>query len=253
MQIFQISDVHCGPQFNRESYDHAVEEINREHPNVVLVTGDLTENGILSEYRLAKVELAKIKCKRKIILAGNHDYRSTGYLIFKRYFASPQLTKIGRLAIFTLSTARPDRDEGEVGYRQNLWLANQMRRRRRSTVIVALHHHLVPVPDTGPERLTVLDAGDTLRNLFEEKADLVLCGHRHRPWKWTLGDLPIVHAGTVSSQRTRGLFANTYNEINVTGRDIEASLKVVNGKRMDFSTIMSMTESLRKTIEEEMW
>lgn len=253
MQIFQISDVHCGPQFNREAYDHAIEEINREHPDAVLITGDLTENGILSEFRIAKLELAKIKCKRRIFLAGNHDYRSTGYFLFKRLFASPQETRIGQVVIYTLSTARPDRDEGEVGYRQNLWLASRIRRQRKRKVIVTLHHHLVPVPDTGPERLTVLDAGDTLRNLVDGQADLVLCGHRHRPWKWTLGKLPIVHAGTVSSLRMRGLFANTYNEIHVNRDEIEVKLRIVNGKSMDYSKVISLSESARKLIEEDMW
>ena len=30
--------------------------------------------------------------------------------------------------------------------------------------IVAMHHHLVGIPDTGSDRLTVIDAGDVLAN-----------------------------------------------------------------------------------------
>lgn len=32
------------------------------------------------------------------------------------------------VVLVTLGTARPDRDEGEVGYRQNLWLERTMKR-----------------------------------------------------------------------------------------------------------------------------
>ncbi len=43
--------------------------------------------------------------------------------------------------------------------------------------IVAMHHHLIPVPDTGADQTTVIDAGDVLRSLTKSKVDLVLCGH----------------------------------------------------------------------------
>jgi Icc protein len=64
-----------------------------------------------------------------IVLAGNHDYSHTGYLIFKKFFSSSkqQIYEFGDdVVLLTLGTARPDRDEGEVGYRQNLWTENTL-------------------------------------------------------------------------------------------------------------------------------
>jgi len=54
----------------------------------VLVTGDLTENGIVSEFRAASNALKKLKTKKIIYVSGNHDYRSTGYLLLKNFSRS---------------------------------------------------------------------------------------------------------------------------------------------------------------------
>jgi|GEM_PF-7070472 len=58
----------------------------------------------------------------------------------------------------------------------------------------------------------------------------VLCGHRHRPWIWTLGGLTVIHAGTISTNRLRGFYQNTYNIIRIENGKVSASLKVVGGQ-----------------------
>ncbi|MEM3642074.1 MAG: metallophosphoesterase, partial [Candidatus Bathyarchaeia archaeon] len=103
--------------------------------------------------------------KNAIYISGNHDYRSTGYLLFKEYFPFNQVTEIGDTVIIVLSSARPDRDDGEVGHRQNLWLENTLAKYKSHVKIVAIHHHIVPVPDTGADQITIIDAGDVLRSL----------------------------------------------------------------------------------------
>ena len=43
--------------------------------------------------------------------------------------------------LLTIVTARPDRDEGEVGYRQTRWLERTMKKYQDKTTILAMHHH----------------------------------------------------------------------------------------------------------------
>ena len=62
--------------------------------------------------------------------------------------------------------------------------------------IVAMHHHLIAIPDTGSDQLTVVDAGDVLRTVLDAGVDVVMCGHKHRPWAWNLGTLTVLNAGT---------------------------------------------------------
>jgi 3',5'-cyclic-AMP phosphodiesterase len=104
-----------------------------------------------------------------------------------------------------LGTAGPDRDEGKVGHRQNIWMEEVLRKHNKKTKIVVIHHHLISIPDTGHANVVgILNAGDTLRARLDSKVDLVLYGHKHRPWMWNLGTLRIAYAGTAFSWRYRG-------------------------------------------------
>jgi Icc protein len=199
---------------------------------VLVVSGDLTENGLISQYRSAKQALDSIKCRRKVICSGNHDYRSTGYLLFKEFFPSKPILRVDRVLFAVISTARPERNEGEVGHRQVLWLEQTFRKFKRFTKIAVIHHHLIQVPDTGPDNIPVVDAGDTLRSIVERKVSLVLGGHRHRPWRWNVEKTQIVHAGTLSSERTRGFYAHSYNIIDISKDLIEPKLKIVGSKSL---------------------
>jgi 3',5'-cyclic AMP phosphodiesterase CpdA len=107
-----------------------------------------------------------------------------------------------------------------------------------------MHHHLVPVPDTGPNTIPILDAGDVLRALDRSGVSLVLCGHRHRPWKWNLNHIPIIHAGSLSSERLRGFFSNSYNIIETDKAHYRAWLKIVNGPKLDFKRIIAGESAL---------
>ncbi|HZW55701.1 MAG TPA: metallophosphoesterase family protein [Nitrososphaerales archaeon] len=245
MIIAQISDLHLGPQFVEDSYRKAVEEILELKPDVVVASGDFTENGLLREYRLAAKEMDALKGFPVITVAGNHDYRSTGYLIYKEIFGEKQINQQGGAVFFSVSTARPDRDEGEVGHRQNIWLEESLKKYEGKAKVVVMHHHVIQVPDTGTDRITIVDAGDVLKSLLAAGATLVLCGHRHRPWMWRINEMLIVHAGTVSSERTRGYFANTYNiiELNESTGEASVSLKLVGGRRIPMDEVVKERET----------
>jgi 3',5'-cyclic AMP phosphodiesterase CpdA len=236
--IVQISDIHVGPEFRETTFQSGLEEINALRPDILIVTGDLTENGLLSEYERAAELMKGFRCRSRIYTSGNHDYRNTGYLLFRHFFASKPILRRRGLAITVVSTARPERNDGEAGYRQIVWVENTLRR-ERGLKLVMMHHHLVPVPDTGPNTIPILDAGDVLRAFDRSKPDLVLCGHRHRPWRWSLNGMPIIHAGSFSSERLRGFFSNSYNVIRVEGGGFRAWLKIVGGPRLEFSKITS--------------
>ena len=239
MIMVHLSDLHVGSQFQPDVFDVAVGEINGLDPDVVVVTGDLTNEGLAKEYEACRSLLARLNAKKVIAISGNHDYRNTGYLLFKRFFPFETVNELSDdVVLVTVGTARPDRNEGEVGYRQNLWLERTMRKYRDRVKIVAMHHHLIAIPDTGSDQLTVVDAGDVLRTVLDTNVDLVLCGHKHRPWVWNFGKLTVVNAGAVASERVRGLFENTYNIIAVSGRRVTVDLKVVGGRRVPIDRIV---------------
>ncbi|NIP61408.1 MAG: metallophosphoesterase [Nitrosopumilaceae archaeon] len=232
MLLVQLSDLHVGSQFQGNVFDTVVQEVNELKPDAIIISGDLTNEGLFKEYEQCKQLISRFETKKIICISGNHDYRNSGYLIFKKFFPLETITELDKdTVLVTLGTARPDRNEGEVGYRQNLWLERTMRKYKDRIKIVAMHHHLIGIPDTGSDWVTVIDAGDVLRTILDNGVDLILCGHRHRPWMWNLGNLIIVNAGTASSDRARGLFENTYNIIEINDKKIKVDLKTVGGKR----------------------
>ncbi len=240
MEIVQISDLHIGSMFKQDSFDQLVEEINNLEPNAIVITGDLTDEGLLFQFKRARSEIQRFKCKNKIVLAGNHDYRHTGYLLFKKFFQSKLVYELDNdVVILTLGTARPDRDEGEVGYRQNKWMNATLSRYDGKTKIIAMHHHLIGIPDTGTDKIIILDAGDTLMACMQAKVDLVLCGHKHRPWIWKLGSLEIAYAGTACSERFRGFFENTYNIVRIGNKKSQVDIKIVGGRRMALNSLVN--------------
>jgi len=243
--IAHISDLHCGHEFQPTVFAQATQEINSLDPDVVVVTGDLTDNGLLGQYREAKKRLDTIRCRNLVVTSGNHDYRSTGYLLFKQAFKFRRTVTIGDTVIVVVGTARPERDEGEIGHRQVVWLQNTLSRHRRKRTVIMMHHHLVQVPDTGPDTIPIIDAGDVLRALIRSKADVVLGGHRHRPWMWNVQNLSIIHAGSVSSERLRGFFHNSYNIVELSKDEVRAKVKVVGGKSISLNRVLEKPIGVR--------
>ena len=254
MQLIQLSDIHIGSFFKQQVFDTVVDEVNELNPDAIVITGDLTDEGLLFQFEYAHEQIKKFTCSNIIVLAGNHDYRHTGYLIFKKFFPSrQQIYEFGDAVVLTLGTARPDRDEGEVGYRQNLWIENTLRKYNNNNnnnkdkiKIIAMHHHLIGIPDTGTDKIIVVDAGDTLRNCIQSGVDLVICGHKHRPWIWNLGALQIAYAGTTSSTRYRGFFENAYNIVNIKDRKVSVDIKIVGGKR---TSLVEIVQKYRPYLE----
>lgn len=229
--LVHMSDIHCGPRFERDILLQAIDEINDLGPDAIVITGDLTENGLFSEFQEAKRYIQLLKCEHLLVGSGNHDSRTTGYRLFPSFFGEPSSAReFKNVVLIGLNSSRPDQDSGEVGYRQRLWMKECLDKYADRTKIVALHHHLLPVPDTGMEKNIISDAGDVLWSLISHGADLVLCGHRHRPWVWNMGNMNIFYAGTVSTNRLRGFYKNSYNIIEIKNSGIQASLKIVGGK-----------------------
>ncbi len=113
MKIVQLSDIHVGSQFQEEVFEKVIDEVNALKPDAVVITGDLTNEGLGGEYEKCKDLVSKLDVEKIIAISGNHDYRNTGYLVFKKYFPFQTINELSDdVVLVTLGTARPDRNEG---------------------------------------------------------------------------------------------------------------------------------------------
>ncbi|MDP2183500.1 MAG: metallophosphoesterase [Actinomycetota bacterium] len=225
--IAHISDLHCGSRYHIPSLaTRVIDELNDLAPDIVVVTGDLTDMGFRQEFKQAHRLLSKLDCEHRLVLLGNHDARNVGDEHFAEMFgARSRELLFENVRILGIDSSEPDLDSGRVGRARYRWIEERFSD-PEDFKIVAMHHHLVPVPGTGRERNIVYDAGDVLRVLASCGTDLVLCGHKHVPNVWRLEDMLIVNAGTACSHRLRGKVKPCYNIIEVhDGNRVRVLLK----------------------------
>jgi 3',5'-cyclic-AMP phosphodiesterase len=236
VRIAQLSDVHVGASRYREDLlQTAIGEINAAEPDLVVVAGDLTDDGYPDQYPAVKEALAPIACPRIVCVPGNHDARNVGYLRFEETFGARdsrlRLDCDGiEVAVVAVDSSKPDLDEGEIGREHYGWIQEGFAGEADLRVFVC-HHHLMPIPGTGRERNQVLDAGDVLSLLSRCGVDIVLSGHRHVPYVWPVAGLLLVHSGTVSTLRTRGFPHPAYNLVEVVDERISIELRIPGGER----------------------
>jgi putative phosphoesterase len=236
--IAQLSDLHCGsPFFDPELLAHAVAEIQELTPDLVVVAGDLTQEGYSAEFLTARDALRPLQERlTTVVVPGNHDAKNVGYLHFQDHFgkgnSGPKCDRIVHvqratyprsLSLVGVDSSKPDLAEGEIGRERYDWIREQFAEPADLRIFV-LHHHLVPVPGTGRERNIVWDAGDVLALLEDASVDVVLAGHKHVPHIWDVGGMLIINSGTVSSYRLRGYTRPSYNMISIDEEAIEVTL-----------------------------
>ncbi|MDO8886096.1 metallophosphoesterase [Candidatus Oleimmundimicrobium sp.] len=232
--IVHISDIHAGSQyFVTNLMNRAVEEINEIAPDIVVVTGDLANQGFRQEFTTVEAFLSQINCKNKLIVPGNHDSRNVGYVHFEDIFGSRNnVLRFNGVVIVGVDSSEPDLDSGRVGRERTKWALEQFSSKSNDLKIMAMHHHLLPVPRTGRERNVVFDAGDVLEALISNGVDIVLCGHKHVPYVWRIENLVVVNAGTVSSLRVRGRTKPCYNLIKTKGDTVTIYRKYPFGEQV---------------------
>jgi 3',5'-cyclic AMP phosphodiesterase CpdA len=236
MLIAQLSDIHVGGgRYREELLRTAIGEVNASEADLVVVAGDITDDGYPDQYPLAEQMLEAIECDHVVLVPGNHDARNVGYLRFEDTFGARdsrlRLSLLGLdVSLVAVDSSKPDLDEGEIGREHYGWIEEGFAGDADLRVFVC-HHHLMPVPGTGRERNQVLDAGDVLSLLRQLGVDLVLSGHRHVPYVWPVAGMFIVHSGTVSTLRTRGFPHPAYNLIRVEQGRIAVQVCVPGGQR----------------------
>jgi Icc protein len=226
-----MSDLHVGEGlFRPELLSAAIEETNALAPDLAVVAGDLTMEGYRGEFEECKRFLSELTCPHVVVAMGNHDARNVGYRHFEDFFgARDSVTTVevseGRAKVVAIDSTKPDLDEGELGREHYGWLDAELRGWTEGPRIVVIHHHILAVPGTGRDVNNLRDAGDVMAILRELEVDLVLSGHRHVPYVWSISGVRVVHSGTVSTLRVRGTMPPSYNVIEIDADEVRIAMR----------------------------
>jgi len=247
-RIVHLSDLHISSaHFLSDVAESVVQSVNEISPDILVITGDLTQNGTYQEFQEAKEWIDRIDCRNKVIVPGNHDSRNVGYLLFEDIFKTRYpCCSLDGVTVVGVDSSLPDIDDGHIGRERYGWIAERFNSKLNMDLnsnfkesdlkVFALHHHLIPVPMTGREEEILVDSGDVLELLNRCGVDLVLCGHRHVPWVWKLNDMFVVNAGTACSKRIMARTTQCYNLIEIekaedTGRRVRIYQVLPEGER----------------------
>ncbi len=159
-----------------------------EKPDLILLTGDLTDFGRLEEYTLVRRLLAPLKMPL-FVIPGNHDHRENLRSAFKDHDYLPRGGQFLHyviddypLRIIGLDTTIPGKPGGELCEQRLSWLDQQLRKERNKPTLLFMHH---PPIKTGIQHMDVQNCrnGEALGIMLEQHPQVfqILCGHVHRP------------------------------------------------------------------------
>jgi 3',5'-cyclic AMP phosphodiesterase CpdA len=243
--LLHISDLHFGPPFLTEVAEAVVEQAQAVDPDVVVVSGDLTQRARTSQYREAREYLERFD-RPVVVTPGNHDvplYRFWERLLapYRRYrhYVSAELNTVTELPGLVIVALNSTRRFTFTNGRIRLWQLEFARRAFQrapsdSARVVVTHHHLAPPPDF--EGGSVMPRAKRALEWFTRLGvDLILAGHMHRSYignslDFFPGDLErrgivVVQSGTTTSRRGRGRerLRNTLNVIRIDDRVIRVA------------------------------
>lgn len=241
--IYHISDVHFGPPHLRRVSDGVIELVEQRRPDVVVLSGDLTQRAKPHQFRQAREFVDRIPVPT-LVVPGNHDvplYRFwerifTPFGAYRKHFAD-ELEPIYRddeLLIVGVNTAfNWTWKDGRITLGRLLEVARIFEETPESVFkVVVAHHHLIPPPNFGTQRV-LANAYEAIDLFSSCGVDLILSGHLHQAYIgnseefYPKGRPPVVilHSGTTTSNRGRmgERERNTCNWIDFDARTMEVS------------------------------
>ncbi len=218
MKILHISDTHINgsKHFEENSLREILAEVEKERYDLIIHSGDVTQEGKENHYLKAKKIFSGIDIPM-VVIPGNHDKRSGGISLFKDHIGDPNGVKETESGVVIyVDSGVLDSDIGRVGMTKYNMINRALKLHNDKDIkIIAMHHHTLPIPMAGRERNVLSNAGDLLELFLRYDVDLVLSGHRHYPNVYHVDGTVFVNAGTASGKKTRYGDVNSYNVIEI--------------------------------------
>lgn len=178
--IAQITDLHIGYAPSSETLvERIVAEINRISPAVVVVSGDIANQGRWDEYRRATAILGRLDAPI-VTVPGNHDRRGrAGYL--STFGTGLDAVRLGRWTIVRL----------DAGHGRDQFTLTQIRALERTLAtaepgrVIAVSH--IPLAGRRSVKSRTAEVAELLQRY---RVPLVLSGHLHYESAYFMGSAP---------------------------------------------------------------
>jgi 3',5'-cyclic-AMP phosphodiesterase len=199
MLIAHLSDLHVRP-VGLPAYRTAETNLLAERaieallaleprPDVVLISGDLCDNGLVSEYENLKRMLARLPMPVWLI-PGNHDRRENLKQVLAGFPGLDQhdtfaqwATDLGPVRLIGLDTVIPGSGAGRLCPARLDWLAARLDEDKTKPTVIVMHHPPFACGIRHMDRINLVEGAEGLAEIVRAHPQVIriLCGHHHRP------------------------------------------------------------------------
>ncbi len=234
--VVHLSDLHFG-RTDPQVLEPLLTTIAAIGPDVVVVSGDLTQRARAAEFLAARDFLARIEAPQ-VIVPGNHDvplYRVWERFLsplgkFKRHFGADLTPSFvdAEIAVIGINTARSlTFKNGRINDEQMAEIHRLLDPIAESVTKIVVTHHPFDLPDDAGDVRLVGRAREAMEVFAGCGVDILLAGHFHTSQAGDTSarhDLAgyaalVVQAGTATSTRGRGE-ENSFNVLRVTRGEV---------------------------------
>ena len=197
MLIAQITDFHVGRTIETtvgpiDLYQRLLEAVDHVNalvtaPDLVVVTGDISNHGREEDYLRTKAALDKLRMPY-LIVPGNHDHRQRVRDIFSEhdYLQSDSeflnyTVENYPLRLIALDTLNPGEHTGLLCNERLEWLEQRLAEEPDCPTMIFMHHPPALVQYPYMDAMNCQN-GDKMKNIVEQHSQVkaIACGHLHR-------------------------------------------------------------------------